>query len=323
MEGVQLAGAAELPVLHRPGDWYASLNGIRRFVLNLKKCRLGRDFADDCLDRRKVGTADFQYDPLRLNRQERQSLTSVSPVFDDKNPFTDLTDAFPQAVFSVGVLGFGPTGASSIHSVFPNSHSPIDQLILTNATNPYVTFFFIGSELAYNSPDAVPAGFFSVGEPVDLQALVPTSDGSKPPDLSVVHNQPAIPLGVDNSFPVQQILHSGDNIPLTSSISGTKPGNAVAILATTSSFNLAPQIVTAAIYSQVKEAAFDQQTGLWHVPCGTQLTTEVVIANSTIVMENESLVIHLPGTSQCVGSVCHSALPAGNCSFVETCCDLV
>lgn len=204
-----------------------------------------------------------------------------------------------------------------------NSHSPIDQLILTNATNPYVTFFFIGSELAYNSPDAVPAGLFSIGEPVDLQALIPTTDGSKPPDLSVIHNQPAIPLGISNSFPVQQILHGGKNIPLNSSISSTPSGNAVGIIASTSPFNLVPETISQAIYSGVDGASFDQQTGLWHVPCSSQLTVEVVIANGTIVMENESLVIHLPGTSQCVGSVRSLFLSGGNRSVLKRVASIV
>ncbi|GJE92770.1 acid protease-like protein [Phanerochaete sordida] len=220
-------------------------------------------------------------------------------IFNAQNPFTELSEAFPQLP-AVGVLGLGPTGASAIHSVLPNSHSPLDALLLVNASSPYVTFFFLGSELAYGSSDPVPAGFFSVGAPVDLPALLPTVNGVAPPDLSGIHTQPAIPLGALNTFPLAQILHGGQDIPLTSTAGATS--GAVAVLATTTPFNVVPAGVARAIYGGVPGAALDAQTGLWHVPCGTPLVVQLVLAQRTVVLQNDSVVIHAPGTAQCVGS---------------------
>ena len=193
------------------------------------------------------------------------------------------------------------------------SHSPIDQLLLTNATNPYVTFFFLGSDIAINSSGAVPAGFFSVGEHVDLQALLPPVNGLAPPDLSGIHAQPAVPLGVANTFPLSQMLLSGKDIPLRGAASGG--AGAVAVLATTSAHSLVPAGVAQAIYGGVAGAAFDSASGLWRVPCGTRLTVEVVVANSTVVMQDESVVLRVPGDAQqCVGAVRHDlSWPRASC----------
>ncbi|EKM54723.1 uncharacterized protein PHACADRAFT_258745 [Phanerochaete carnosa HHB-10118-sp] len=232
-------------------------------------------------------------------------------ILTSQNPFTDIENAFPQSQ-AVGVLGFGPTGASSVHSVLAKSHSPIDQVLLTNATNPFITILFLGSELANGSSSPAPAGFFSVGEVIDLQTLLPNFGGTSPPDLSVINSRSAISLGIENSFTVDQILLNGASLPVVSSIQGTTPGEAVAIIAGTCPYNLVPAEIAQAFYSGVSGATLDSQTGLWHVPCGTNLTVEVVLADSTVVMDGDSVVITLPGTSQCVGSFKVNSNPSPN-----------
>lgn len=172
-----------------------------------------------------------------------------------------------------------------------------------------MTIFFIGSEAAWGSSEPTFAGFFSVGEPVNLGSLLPDVNGQHPPDVSAIEKQPAIKLGAQGAFPVSKMTTSigASDIPLTSGVKNAPVGTTTAILSTTEPWILTPGNIAHDIYGSVPGAAFDSQTGLWHVPCGTNLTVTVTIGGSTVVMDPESVIIKNPHTSQCVGSVRASA----------------
>ena len=224
-------------------------------------------------------------------------------AFDANFTIQDIAEAFPFSP-ATGVLGFGPSPVSAVFNGLKTGHSPIDTLIATNATSPYVTIFFVGSEPSnQTSGDPSFAGFFTVGEPVPLQELLPPVNGLSAPDVSSIHNQTAIPLGIDNSFTVQNISVGSTGIPLNSSVSGSGAGTSVGILSSVSPWILVPQYIAQAIYSSVGGAVFDSTTGLWYTPCDANVTVSVAVADSTVVLESDSVIITLPGTSQCVGSV--------------------
>ncbi|KIP01895.1 hypothetical protein PHLGIDRAFT_131042 [Phlebiopsis gigantea 11061_1 CR5-6] len=233
-------------------------------------------------------------------------------AFDANFTIQDITEAFPLSP-ATGVLGFGPSPLSAVFNGLKTGHSPIDTLIATNATSPYVTIFFVGSE-SFNQTSSDPsfAGFFTVGEPVPLPDILPPANGLSAPDVSNIHNQTAIPLGIDNSFTVQSIAVGSTGIPLNSSVSGTSASTSVGILSSVSPWILVPQYIAQAIYGTVDGAAFDSTTGLWHTPCGTNVTVSVAVADSTVVLNSDSVVITLPGTSQCVGSFKVTSQPDQN-----------
>jgi hypothetical protein len=204
------------------------------------------------------------------------------------------------------VLGLGTTEQSLVVGAANGlGNSPIDTLLLKNATDPFITVLFVGSN-ATNTGNSAIAGFFSVGDVVPLSTLLPASNGFIIPDLSVIKNQPEIPLGKNNEFTIQEIAVNNRSIALHSSVSGTPANSAVGILSSTSKYILVNQNVAQEIYGSIRGAELDKSTGLWDIPCTSMfsdLRVTVKISDVVVWIDSQSLVTMIPGTSRCVGSV--------------------
>lgn len=222
----------------------------------------------------------------------------------DPNNNTGLQTDFPGNP-SEGVLGFGPTSRSAVVDALGTGHSPLDELYIFNASNPFSTILFSGfDEPTSTSPDLMFSGFFSVGEPIDLNKIFPGMEGvSDLPDLSKITSQPPIPLGNINSFPVNQILVNGQNVPLRSSVQGAPATSAIGILTSTDSFTVVSAEISQAIYGSIPGVSVNEGTGVYTVPCNAEVNVTIQIGTVIIPLDPSSVVVQDPTSNTCVGSV--------------------
>lgn len=222
----------------------------------------------------------------------------------DSNFNAELQHDFPGDP-AVGVLGFGPSAQSTVVKAVQSGRSPMDQLYITNATNPFSTLLFGGfDESMPTSVDPQFTGFFSVGEPVDLKDMFPDVDGvSDLPDLSKITSQPPIPLSAANGFPITQFTVNGQNLQLHSTVQGAATNTEIGILTSTETYSVVPVAIAQAIYASVPGSSLNQGSGVYTVPCNTEINITITIGSTSIPLDPTSVVIQDPTSNNCVGSV--------------------
>lgn len=226
------------------------------------------------------------------------------PLALDPNNNTGLQAEFPGTA-AQGVLGLGPTSLSAITSAVQTGHSPLDQLFISNASNPFFTILFAGiDEPMSTTSGPMFGGFFSVGEPVDLNELFPGMEAvSELPDLSQITRQSPISLGSGSTFPIEQIKVNGQNVHLSSSVKGAPANSLVGIFTSTESLSTVPVEVAQAIYGSISGAVLDAGTGEFTVPCDTEINVVVQIGSVSIPLDPTSVVVQDSTSNTCVGSV--------------------
>lgn len=183
----------------------------------------------------------------------------------------------------------------------------MDSLLLDNAANPFFTLLYAGVDHTKPTDSLLVSGFFSVGEIVPTDALFGNSPKAKNfPDLSKITAQNAVSLSAASGFEVTAFFVNGVALGLSSKIQGTTTDAAVAVLSSTSKFSLVPKDVANGIYGKVNGASFDQNTGLYRLPCNSEITVELQVGSGSTRIPLDPQTVVIPDDSnagQCVGSV--------------------
>ncbi|PSR70965.1 hypothetical protein PHLCEN_2v13141 [Hermanssonia centrifuga] len=214
-----------------------------------------------------------------------------------------LSAAFPESN-AHGVLGLGPTSDSLIVNDLKDAFSPLDNIFVSNSSAPFATILFSGPDDAESSNGPEFAGLFSIGAPVSLEAIFGSdADLNGLPNMTQIVNQPSIPL-THGTFTVSEIAVGGKSVLLSSSVSGAGAGTAVGLLSSRSPYTVVPIDIANAIYGSIQGSLYSATSGLYTIPCHTEITLTIVIGEITIPIDPSSVVIPLSGTSgsQCVGS---------------------
>jgi saccharopepsin len=205
--------------------------------------------------------------------------------------FLDVSSAQNPAITygTSGILGLGFTSLSSIDAVVNKTGSASGRSLLYNlfSDNPKEPNFIALSLQRSTDPTADVQGTFLIGE--------------FDPDYSAVNQTPPIP-----TFPeanptrwtvlLDAILDASGNtvVPLTSTVPNAPSNRAVALLDSGTSYrcacissqlelclrvshSYASTEVCNAIYGSVSGAQLDSQSGLWSVPCNTEIDVAVQI----------------------------------------------
>lgn len=206
-----------------------------------------------------------------------------------------------------GTLGLGSTSLSRIaKDANDGSLSIADQLMIQKGGNPYITLLIAPFESDKGQPSSF-SGAMSVGTPVDLPKIfsVPKEKLAAVgvPDLSKVTQQPKVPFGSGNTFPIDSVQVNGQAVNVQSFDRDTVPGRLTARLSTKYPYIVAPRAVVDALYAKVPGASFSESDGLYRVPCTTQLAATLTISDVQIPLSPLDLVSTQLATNECVGSV--------------------
>ena len=229
-------------------------------------------------------------------------------------PQTDYSSQAPQGwpsppptIDTYGRLGLGPTANSQlVKDANDGSHSVIDQLILQEGSDPFITLLVSPLETDKGNP-LIFNGFMTAGTTVDLSKIFGISPDALSavgvPVLSKVTNQPKIQLGSNGVFSVDDIQVSGKSVGLSSSVSGAPFGKPVAKLSTTNPWIVAPKSLVDAVYSGVSGASYSSTDRLYHLPCTAEVDVTIVIAGVSYPLSPLDVISTQVGSDQCVGTV--------------------
>ena len=211
----------------------------------------------------------------------------------------------PQSIDTYGHLGLGPTsGSQLVKDAKDGSHSLIDQVLMQESSNKYMTLLVSPLESDKGNPITF-SGFFSVGSTVDLTNIFGVSadklSAADVPVLSKVTSQPKLQIGTANTFPIDDIQVAGKGLGLTSTVSSSK--KPLVTLSTTSPWIVVPKSVVDAVYANVPGASYSSSDRLYHLPCTAEVQVTFVIAGVSYPMSPLDVIATQAGSSQCVGTV--------------------
>lgn len=202
------------------------------------------------------------------------STVQFSGISVPNQAFLDVSSAQNPAITygASGIMGLGFTSLSSIDAVVNKTGSSSGRSLLYNlfSANPKEPNFIAISLQRSTDPTADVEGTFLIGE-LD-------------PDYSAVNQTSPIP-----TFPVanptrwtvllEGILDANGNttVPMTSTVPNAPSNRAVALLDSGTSYSYASPEVCKAIFGDVPGAQLDPETGIWSVPCGTEIDIAIQI----------------------------------------------
>ena len=181
--------------------------------------------------------------------------------------------------------------------------SPLDALYLQNPACPYSTILFAGIEESDPSiTDPLFAGFFTIGAPVQLAQIFADVGGlntSAFPPLESIGQQPPVPLNPsDYTFNLDLITVTSDP--------GGSVLNQTAILDTRSNVSFAPANIVSIVLGTATSVSIDFATGLFTIPCDTEVTMSMEIAGVTIPIDPATIAVQIPGrVDACLSGVCN------------------
>jgi saccharopepsin len=231
--------------------------------------------------------------------------------------FLDVSSAQNPAITygTSGIVGLGFTSLSSIDALVNKTGSSSGRSLLYNlfSDNPKEPNFIAISLQRSADPTADVQGTFLIGE-LD-------------PDYSAVNQTPPIP-----TFPVanptrwtvllEDILVAGGNtvVPITSTVPNAPSNRAVALLDSGTSYSYASPEVCDAIYGNISGAQLDPQSGLWSVPCNTEIDVAMQINGQVFPVHPLDMVPEsATNPNNCVGSFVPqdiSAIASGNFDII-------
>ncbi|KAH9999943.1 aspartic peptidase domain-containing protein [Russula vinacea] len=214
--------------------------------------------------------------------------------------FLDVSNAQNPAITygTSGIMGLGFTSLSRIDALVNKTGSSSGRSLLYNlfSDNPNEPNFIAISLQRSTDPTADVQGTFLIGE-LD-------------PDYSAVNQTPSIP-----TFPVANptrwtvlldgiLVAGGDTaIPITSTVPNAPSNGAVALLDSGTSYSYASSEVCDAIYGKVSGAQLDPQSGLWSVPCNTEIDVAMQINGQVFPVHPLDMVPEsATNPNSCVGS---------------------
>ncbi|KAH8118676.1 acid protease [Phellopilus nigrolimitatus] len=228
-----------------------------------------------------------------------------------KQAFLDVNTATNPALSygAEGILGLGFTSLSTIDSVVNGTGGDWGRSVLYNAflDNPteknYITFALQRS----TEPDDNVDGAFTIGEIDKTYSNISSA--------TALSTWPVVAPERWNVL-LQALMVGSETYGVSTNVDGVPSGNAVALLDSGTSYSYCTTDAAKAIYGGVDGASFDENQGLWVLPCDAEIDMALQFGGNVYPLHPLDVNSKASSTSDsCIGTFVPQSVSIGNGQF--------